>query len=104
MASALIAALEPFQLVHPCPPDWGPVQQVEQQEQEREDYEVGEVSHDVQVLLILLAPHLPDLHIEKYPGVFKQGGKYKGNTAEKPGLHGREPVSLTDKYRFYFVR
>ena len=74
--------------------DGGPVEQVEDEEQEGEEDEEGEVRHGVGVLLPPEAAQLPQLHLEQDAGVLHQRREHEHDAADHPRLHRREALRL----------
>ena len=81
-------------LFSPCPPDGGPVEQVEQAEQHGKQNKEAEVRHCIVVFLPLGAVQLPQFHLQKYPRVLYESCKHKHYAGYQPGFYGSQAVSL----------
>ena len=98
-SSRSLHCLPLFLLLESVPTYGGPVEDVEDAEQNGEEDKECEVSDGVVVLLPLCPSEFPHLHFEEDAGVLHQGSEHKDNAGNEPSLNGSETVRLQSRYR-----
>ena len=93
-----------FLLLESVPAYGGPVEDVEDAEQNGEEDEECEVGDGVVVLLLLGPGELPHLHLEEDAGVLHQGGEHKDNAGDQPRLDGSQAVCLELKQEHIYTK
>lgn len=93
-SSRSLHCLPLFLLLESVPTYGGPVEDVEDAEQNGEEDKECEVSDGVVVLLLLGPGEFPHLHLEEDAGVLHQRREHEHDAADHPRLHRREALRL----------